>query len=190
MELNWSILVILIAIFCARIVDVSIGTLRIIFLTRGFKYSAALLGFIESLVWIIAISQVMTNVNNWAAYLSFAAGFASGNVVGIWVEEKIALGTLIVRIITQREANDLIEAMRAADYIVTCIDAEGGEGPVKVIFTIVRRKKLERVISLIRKYNPNAFYTVEDVRFASSPFGSLATSKRPVAARRPFKLRK
>ncbi len=190
MEFNWSILFILLAIFCARIVDVSIGTLRIIFLTRGLKYSAALLGFAESLIWIIAISQVMTNVNNWAAYLAFAAGFASGNVVGIWIEEKIALGTLIVRIITQRQADQLVAAMRTAGFVVTCVDAEGGEGPVMVIFSIVRRKRLGEVIALIRLHNPNAFYTVEDVRYASSPFSSLATSKRAVASRRPFKLRK
>lgn len=190
MEINGSMLIILVAIFCARIVDVSIGTLRIIFLTRGMKHLAALLGFAESLIWIIAISQVMNNVNNWVAYLAFAGGFSSGNVVGIWLEEKIALGTLIVRIITQHEADELVSALRAEGFGVTNIDGEGEHGRVMVIFTIVRRKKLAKVIGLIRRFNPKASYTVEDVRFASSSFADLATAKRPFALRRPYKLRK
>ncbi len=190
MEINGSLLLILGAIFFARIIDVSIGTLRIIFLTRGMKYLAALLGFFESLIWILAISQIMTNVNNWMAYIAFASGFASGNVVGIWLEEKIALGTLIVRIITRREADDLVKALRAADFGVTNIDAVGEHGPVMAIFTIVRRKALPEVIDLIRQYNPNAFYTIEDVRFANASFGRLVTNRRPLAQRRPFRLRK
>lgn len=190
MDFNGSLIIILPAIFFARILDVSIGTLRIIFLTRGMKYLAAALGFIESLVWIIAISQVMTNVNNWQAYLAFATGFASGNIVGIWLEEKIALGTLLVRIITRREADDLVAALRAADFGVTNTDAQGEQGPVMVIFTIVRRKKLQEVLALIHKYNPNAFYTIEDVRFASAIFGVLPTKQKPLALRRRFHLRK
>lgn len=189
MAINLSILVMLLAIFCARIIDVSIGTLRIIFLTRGMKYLAAMLGFAESLVWIIAISQVMNNVNSWAAYLAFAGGFASGNVVGIWLEEKIALGTLVVRIITTRDANGLVEAMRSADFSVTNIDAEGEHGQALVLFSIVQRKQLPTVIELIRRHNPNASYTVEDVRFASSSVVNMALAKRPFALRRSYSLR-
>ncbi len=190
MAVNGSLLIILLAIFFARIIDVSVGTLRIIFLTRGMKYLAALLGFFESLIWIIAISQIMTNVNNWMAYLAFAGGFASGNVVGIWLEEKIALGTLIVRIITRHEADQLVPELRAAGFGVTNIPAEGEHGPVQAIFTIVRRKALPEVIKLIRQHNPNAFYTIEDVRFANANFGRLVTSRRPFVQRRPFRLRK
>ena len=189
MEINGSILAMLLAIFCARIIDVSIGTLRIIFLTRGLKYRAAMLGFFESLVWIIAISQVMANVNSWAAYLAFAGGFASGNIAGIWLEEKIALGTLIVRIITRRTAGALVEALRKAGYSVTNIDAEGENGQVVVLFTIVRRKQLPGVIALIRQYNPNASYTVEDVRFVSASMANMLITKRPFALRRSFGLR-
>jgi uncharacterized protein YebE (UPF0316 family) len=190
MGANITLLLILVAIFFARIIDVSIGTLRIIFLTRGLKYLAALLGFFESLVWILAISQIMTNVNNWMAYLAFAGGFASGNVVGIWLEEKIALGTLIVRIITRREADELVKALREADFGATNIPAEGEHGPVSAIFSIVKRKELAEVIALIRRYNPNAFYTVEDVRFANATFGRLMTQRRPLAQRRAFRVRK
>lgn len=189
MDINLPILVMLLAIFFARIIDVSIGTLRIIFLTRGLKYLAAMLGFAESLIWIIAISQVMNNVNSWAAYLAFAGGFASGNIVGVWLEEKIALGTLVVRIITTREANGLVEAMRSAEFSVTNIDAEGEHGQALVLFSIVRRKDLPRVIELIRLHNPNASYTVEDVRFASSTVVNMALAKRPLALQRSYPLR-
>jgi len=189
MDISPSTLVILFAIFCARVIDVSIGTMRIIFLTRGLKTLSALIGFFESLIWIVAISQVMNNVNSWAAYLAFAGGFASGNVVGIWLEEKIALGTLVIRIITQRNASALINAMRVAEYHVTRIDAEGGQGQVMVLFTIVRRKQLPEVISLIRRHNPQALYTVENVRFASSSGPEMALTKRPLALQRPFSLR-
>ena len=189
MELNESTLIILLAIFCARVIDVSIGTMRIIFLTRGLKTLSALIGFFESLIWIIAISQVMNNVNSWAAYLAFAGGFAGGNVVGIWLEEKIALGTLVIRIITQRNASSLVEAMRVASYNVTRIDAEGGHGQVMVLFTIVRRKQLPEVIALIRRHNPQAIHTVENVRFASSFGPDMAITKRPLALQRSYSLR-
>ena len=189
MEINESTLIILLAIFCARVIDVSIGTMRIIFLTRGLKTLSALIGFFESLIWIIAISQVMNNVNSWAAYLAFAGGFASGNVVGIWLEEKIALGTLVIRIITQRDASTLVEAMRGAAYNVTRIDAEGGHGQVMVLFTIVRREQLPEVIALIRQHNPQATYTVENIRFASSSGPEMAIAKRPLALQRFYSLR-
>ena len=189
MEMNQATAIILLTIFLARIVDVSLGTLRIIFLTRGMKYMAALLGFAESLIWIIAISQIMNNVNNVFAYFAFAAGFASGNVVGIWLEEKIALGCLVVRIITSRESGALLAGLRSSNFSVTNIDAEGEHGQVDLLFTIVRRKELSKVTALIRKYDPAATYTIEDVRFAGSSAVSLVSTKRPFALRRPHILR-
>lgn len=189
MAINEATALILLTVFIARIVDVSLGTLRIIFLTRGLKYMAALLGFAESLIWIIAISQIMNNVNNLSAYIVFAAGFASGNIVGVWLEEKIAIGSLVIRIITSRENGILLARLRASGFAVTNIDAEGEGGQVDLLFTIVRRKELPKLTSLIRQYNPAATYTVEDVRFASSSVVSLATTKRPFALRRPHILR-
>jgi len=106
-------------------------------------------------------------------------GFAGGNVVGIWLEEKNALGTLVIRIITQRNASSLVEAMHVAAYNVTRIDGEGGHGQVMVLFTIVRRKQLPEVIALIRRHNPQAIHTVENVRFASSFGPDMAITKRP-----------
>lgn len=165
MQSDWFVLTVIpLLVFLARVVDVTIGTMRVIFLTRGRKYLAGVTGFFESLIWILAVSQVMQNLSNWLTYLAFSLGFACGNIVGIMIEERIALGNLIIRIITHREADELVEAMRRSGYIVTEVNAEGGTGPVKVLFHILKRKNLPQVIELIKQYNPNAIYTLEDLR--------------------------
>lgn len=166
MQSDWFIMTVIpLLIFLARVIDVTIGTIRVIFLTRGRKYLAGIMGFFESLIWIVAVSQVMHNLTNWLTYLAFSLGFACGNLVGIMIEERIALGNLIIRIITRREADELVRAMRGEGYAVTALDAQGATGPVKVIFNILKRKKLPQLIKLIKQYNPNAFYTIEDLRF-------------------------
>lgn len=166
----FTLVVIPLLIFLARILDVSIGTLRIIFVSKGLKYLAAMLGFVEALVWVLAISQVITNLSSWVTYIAFALGFAAGNLVGMLLEERIAMGNLIVRIITRHEADELVRYMREAGYGVTSVDADGEAGPVKLLFTIARRRKLPEIIAIIKRYNPNAFYTIEDVRFVKETF--------------------
>ncbi len=166
----FTLVIMPILIFIARIFDVSIGTLRIIFVSKGMKYLSGLLGFFESLVWVLAISQVMQNLNSWTTYIAFALGFAAGNLVGIMLEERLAMGNLIIRIITRKEADELVRYLWDSGYGVTSVDAQGEAGPVKVIFTIVKRKKLRKVIEIIKRFNPNAFYTIEDVRFVRETF--------------------
>lgn len=160
----------LVLIFCARILDVSVGTLRIIFLARGLKYWAAILGFAESLIWILAISKVMQNLGDWQTYVAFALGFSAGNFIGVVLEERIAIGNLLIRIITKKEADELVHALWDAGYGITSVDARGETGPVKVIFSVTKRKKLPAILALIKQYNPNAFYTIEDMRFVNSSF--------------------
>lgn len=182
---TWFVVTVIpLLIFLARVIDVSIGTLRLIFVTRGRKYLAGLLGFFESLVWILAISQVIQHLDNWIAYFAFAAGFAAGNLVGIMIEERIALGNQIIRVITRHEADTLVGVLRREGYGVTAVDAEGEAGPVKVIFTIVRRRTLPKVIGLIKQHNPNAFYTIEDVRFVKETLFTAPLSP----SRNPFRL--
>ena len=159
-----------ILVFLARVMDVSIGTLRIIFVAKGLKNFAALLGFFESLIWLIAVVQVMQNLNSWQTYIAFALGFAAGNYVGVMLEERIALGNLMIRIITRKEADDLVHVLWEKGYGVTSIDAQGESGPVKVIFSVVKRRKLAQFIELIKKYNPKAFYTIEDMRFVNQTY--------------------
>jgi uncharacterized protein YebE (UPF0316 family) len=152
-------------VFFARIIDVSIGTLRIIFVSRSLKGWAAVLGFFESLIWVLAISQVMQNLTNVLTYLAFALGFATGNYVGVLIEERIALGSLIVRIITRKDATVLTEHLWKAGYGVTNLRARGETGPVQLVFTVCRRRNLQDVLALVKRFNPRAFYTIEDVRF-------------------------
>ncbi|KJS02830.1 MAG: hypothetical protein VR65_03810 [Desulfobulbaceae bacterium BRH_c16a] len=157
-------------VFLARVLDVSIGTLRIIFVAKGLKHFAAILGFFESLIWLIAVAQVMQNLNSWQTYVAFALGFAAGNYAGVVLEERIALGNLLIRIITQREANELVNVLWKEGYGVTSVEARGESGPVKLIFSITKRRNLDKIIAIIKKYNPNAFYTIEDMRYVNQTY--------------------
>ncbi|MEZ4599931.1 MAG: DUF2179 domain-containing protein [Syntrophotaleaceae bacterium] len=162
---TYSLVLLPLLVFLARIIDVSIGTLRIIFVARSLKGLAATLGFFESLIWILAISQVMQNLTNFLTYIAFALGFAAGNYCGVLIEERIALGNLIIRIITRKEATELVSRLWEAGYGVTSLEARGETGPVQLIFTVCRRRDLKDALGMIRQFNPKAFYTIEDVRF-------------------------
>jgi uncharacterized protein YebE (UPF0316 family) len=157
-------------VFSARILDVSMGTLRIIFVAKGLKHFAAILGFFEALIWLIAVAQVMQNLNSWQTYIAFALGFATGNYVGVVLEERIAIGNLLIRVITMKKADELVDVLCKSGYGVTSVDAEGESGPVKLIFSITKRKNLGKIISIIKKYNPNAFYTIEDMRYVNQTY--------------------
>ena len=154
-------------IFVLRICDVTLDTLRIIFISKGFKAVAPIIGFFEVLIWIIAISRIFENLNNWLCYIGYAAGFATGNFVGMVIDEKLAIGHEMIRVITKVEAVDLIEVLRAQGYGVTSLKATGMNGEVGVIFMIINRKNLKHVTEIIKQYNPNAFYTIEPINFVN-----------------------
>jgi len=152
-------------IFLARIADVSIGTVRVIFVSRGFKYLAPIVGFFEVLIWLLAIGQIMKNLSNPACYVAYAGGFAMGNYVGIRIAEKLSLGVVLIRVVTKKDALPLVECLKSANYGVTSVDGHGGTGQVKVVFTIVPRREVESVVRLIKTFNPRAFYSIEEVGF-------------------------
>ena len=174
----WAVLILPLLIFFARIFDVSIGTIRIIMVAKGYKYLAPLLGFFEVLIWIIAIGKIMQNLDRWYYYIFYSAGFAAGNYIGIILEEKIALGYVGVRIITKKPADILIDSMKKAGYGITTVPAEGATGLVHVIFTTIQRKKLRELRSMIREFNPKAFYTIEDIKTISSEKGTGSYSRK------------
>ncbi|MDR8394055.1 DUF2179 domain-containing protein [Aliifodinibius sp. S!AR15-10] len=154
-------------IFFARICDVSMGTIRIIFISRGMKIKAALLGFVEVLIWIMVVTQLIQHLDYWVNYIAFAGGFAAGNYMGITLENKLKVGTVITRVITNKPANILIEQLKEAGFMITRLDAYGGEGPVEIIFMIVKRKRLSEAVQIIESFDADAFYSVEDVKYSS-----------------------
>ncbi|MDR0311948.1 MAG: DUF2179 domain-containing protein [Acidobacteriota bacterium] len=162
---SWVILPLL--IFAARICDVSLDTLRIIFINRSLRYWAAACGFFGVLIWLLVIRQIFQQINNPACFIAYPAGFAAGNIVGLIIEGRLSLGKVIVRIITHLKSEELVSALRADGYGLTVLDAKGATGPVKVIFTVMERSDIERVVETIKKYNPHTFYSVEDIRFVS-----------------------
>ncbi|MDK2896736.1 MAG: hypothetical protein PWP04_856 [Candidatus Atribacteria bacterium] len=164
----WEILLFSVLVFLARLADVTLGTLRIVYVSRGMKLLSALLGFFEVLIWIVVVSQVIQNLNHWVAYLFYAGGFSAGVLLGMMIEERLAMGYVGLRIMAREEALNLCQTLRAQGYALTTFDAEGKDGPIKVIYLAVKRKDLDQVLSFVRTHNPRAFYTIEEVRSLGS----------------------
>lgn len=162
---TWVVLPLL--IFTARIFDVTLGTIRIVFVSRGKKFLAPVFGFFEVLIWLLAIGQIMKNLTNVFCYLAYAGGFATGNFRGLYLEEKLARGTLVIRVITNKDASEMTKFLRAKGYGVTSVDAHGVSGKVNLVFMIIKRSELRKVVEIIQAYHPQAFYSVEDVRHVS-----------------------
>lgn len=162
---TWVIIPLL--IFSARVIDVTLGTFRIIFVARGMKYLAAGVGFFEIIIWLLAIGQILQNLTNVMCYIAYGGGFACGNFLGIYIADKISLGKVIIRIITPQDTSKLMGFFRKQNYGVTVLDAMGGEGPVKIIFSVLKKNDLPFVIDNIKTLNPKAFYSVEDITYVS-----------------------
>ena len=163
----FTYLILPLLIFMARIMDVTIGTMRIVMVAKGQKFWAPLMGFFEVLIWIITMSKVVQNLDNWLCYVGYAGGFATGNWVGLMLEEKLAMGVVKIQIITRKEATQLISALKEAGYGITHHDALGANSVVSIIHSIVKRTDLGKVEEIIRTYNPKAFYSIEEVKFVS-----------------------
>jgi uncharacterized protein YebE (UPF0316 family) len=151
-------------IFALRIVDVSMAIVRILMVVRGRKGLAWVFGFIQALVYIIAIREVMADLGNWVNILAYAAGFASGNVAGIWLEERMAIGYGHVRIMSPRLGSQLTERLREAGHAVTVLAGRGKDGMVDILLTTVPRRQIRSVSKLVEETDPGAFMTVESVR--------------------------
>ena len=153
-------------IFLARICDQSIGTMRLIFLSKGMKYIAPMLGFFEVIIWLLAVGQIMQHLDNWVCYVAYGSGFAMGNFIGITLEERLSIGTSIIRVILSSESPELIAALKLHNFGLTILDAEGAKGNVKILFSIIRRKEIPVFLETLHDYHPTAFYTIEDVKEA------------------------
>ena len=166
-------------IFLARICDVTIGTLRIVMISKGQKKLAPFLGFFEVLIWLIAIGNIMQHLDNWVCYIFYAGGFATGNYIGMLLEERLAVGISQIQIITGSDASILIREFTDAGYGVTLHPAEGGSTGrmVTIIYSVVKRSELEKVVTIVKAHNPEAFYTFSDVRFVSKDLFAPLTNR-------------
>lgn len=163
----FSFVVLPFLIFIARISDVTIGTIRIVMVAKGQKVIAPILGFFEVLIWLIAISKIIQNLDNWFCYVAYGAGFATGNYIGMIIEEKLAVGIVQLQIITRADAQKLIEKLRTDGYGITHQEAHGAVEEVSIIYSIIKRTDIPHVVEIIGTYNPNAFYSIADVKFVN-----------------------
>lgn len=165
-------------IFLARIMDVSINTIRIIYVLGGRRLTATTLGFFESFIWLMAIRQIFEHLDNWVCYVAYPGGFAMGILVGMMIEERIAYGKVIVRIITRKDVDELITFLTQQQFRYTRVDSEGLDGPESLVFTVLPRENLEALLSKMKDILPTAFYTVEKVNRASESGAVVQESTR------------
>lgn len=168
-------------IFLARICDVSINTVRIIYMLGGRRLTSTLLGFFEAFIWLMAIRQIFAHLDNWLCYIAYPAGFASGIFVGMIMEERIAYGKVVVRIITRKDAKEFLSFLVDHKIRFTRLEAFGPDGDENVIFSVIERERLDLLLNELKKTVPTAFYTVEGVK-AAKESGALPET----AGRLPF----
>jgi uncharacterized protein YebE (UPF0316 family) len=154
-------------IVAARIADVSLGTLRTVAVIHGRRTMAWMLGFIEVLIWVLVVSQVITSVseNHWYA-IAYAFGFATGNFVGITIEQYFAYGHQVIRVFT-RNGSAMAEKLRAEGFRVTLFRGEGRDGHVEMLFIETRRRTAIEITEIARQIDRDCYYVVDDIRAAS-----------------------
>lgn len=163
----FSFLILPLLIFIARICDVSINTIRIIYMLGGRRFTATLLGFFEAFIWLLVIREIFKHLDNWLCYVAYPAGFACGIFVGMIIEEKIAYGKVIVRIITRKDVNQLIQYLNTQHFRFTKVEAEGPDGKENLVFTVLDRERLDELLNTLKEMIPTAFYTIEKVKAAA-----------------------
>ena len=148
-------------IFVARIFDVSIGTVRMIMVISGHRVASAALGFLEVLIWVLALGGAVEHLNNPIAVLAFARGFSAGTLIGMSIENRLAMGFRVVRVINPRPEANLAVALRDLGYTATRLDGHDRDGPVEIVFVTVRRRATLELLERIAEVVPNAFLSVE-----------------------------
>ena len=148
-------------IMCLRIIDVSLGTIRMIITVQGKKYAAGAIGFVEVTIWVVAISSVMSQLGHWINVAAYSTGFALGTIIGITLEQKLGSGFVWLNIISMNFADDITELLRKNKFGVTLIPGEGASGGVTVLLVLIPRKRQKEIIHLIEKIDPKAFVTMQ-----------------------------
>ena len=165
-DIIFSYVLLPILIFLARIGEVSINTVRIIYMLGGRRNTATIMGFFEAFIWLIAMRQIFEHLDNWVCYIAYPGGFAAGIFVGMIMEEKIAYGKVIVRIITRKDVSLLVQYLDRQQFRYTKVYAEGAEGHENVVFAVLNRERLDDLIEMLKEILPTAFFTIENVKAA------------------------
>lgn len=185
-----TIVILSFLIFSARIIDVTIGTIRLVYISKGYKSLAPILGFFEVLIWLIAVQQILSNLNHWIYYVFYAGGFATGTYIGMVIEDKLTESKVLVRIITKRDMMNLDSALTEKNYSYVNIDGVDhnlkGSYPldVKILFLVVSKKKVVEVLEILKENDPLAKYSIEDVRYAKQDHPLVIRSKNKFSVKR------
>tara|TARA_B110000908_G_scaffold106796_1_gene125595 strand:- start:603 stop:1103 length:501 start_codon:yes stop_codon:yes gene_type:complete len=155
MELIFSALI----IFSLRLADQSLGTMRALLVSKNKPIYAALIGLVESAIWIVAISQVIKDIDDTVLIVAYAAGFSAGTILGSYIERIVGVGNIVVRVFCPANSPSVAETLRENGHGVTVIDGEGKDGPVKIYLCVIPRRKLKSVLNMIEEINPNAYIT-------------------------------
>lgn len=180
--LNWIIIPII--IFLARIADVSLGTIRVITINKGLRIIAPIIGFFEVIIWIVAMRQIMNNMDNPVWFIAYAAGFAAGTYIGIVISDKLSLGNVILRIVTRSKATKLVDELEEKGFGTTVIQTEKKQSKGQIIFSIMNSKYLPEAIKIIQNNNPKAFFTIEEVKKISN--GGIFPKRNKHYSKNPF----
>lgn len=172
--------VLTLVIFFARIMDVSLGTVRTIVVFRGHRLLAAVIGFFEIIIWVVAAGQVLQNLDAWYLIVAYAGGFGAGNYIGIWMESKLAIGREMVSAISFRTDGGLARLLRERGFRAIDVDADTGRGPpVDLVITVTRRRRVPELLQTILEADPEAQYSVSDIKMAHEGFDTATGGPRP-----------
>jgi len=164
-------------IFGARIMDVSLATIRMLMVVQGRRKYAAIIGFFEVIIYIVALGKVVNGLSNPGNLLAYALGFASGNYIGSYIEEKIALGNLTAQVILNDNDQSIVDELRENGFGVTVIEGQGKEGPKNLLTIMLKRKDLSKLHNLLAAHDKGVFITVSTTKLISGGYLSKIKKK-------------
>lgn len=154
-------------IFIARVSDVTLATVKLMFVVNSARKFAAILGFFEALITILALSRIMQDASNMAAYVTYAAGFASGTYIGMRIEERLAYGSVLIRIISKKIPDALLDYLAESQFRYSMVEANDQSGNSQVLFTVCKRKKVREFLTNLERIAPEALFTIEGIKQVS-----------------------
>ncbi len=169
----WPVVTNALFIFVLRLVGVALGTVRMMLVMRDRRKQAALIGFVEATVWVVAIGRVISDIDTVWNVLAYSGGFAGGTLLGAWVEGRLALGHICVRVVSVKRGSEIADKVRQAGHGATELRAEGLSGPVCLIDIVAPRKRVGEIVDLINSVDDGAFVTIEDARQVARGYSRL-----------------